>query len=105
MAALHRAIAIEQAHDVTMGVGEYLDLHVARLRKITLQKQTIVAEGGTRQTLGRFDRRRDLGGGIHHLHSLAAAAGAGLDDERKADALCLRNERLRRLIRTMVARG
>ncbi len=105
MAALHRAIAVEQAHDVPVRVGEYLHLHVARLRKITLQQQAIVAEGGARQTLRRFDRRRDLGGGIHHLHPLAAAAGAGLDDERKADALCLRHECLRRLIRTMVARG
>ena len=105
MAALHRAISIEQAHDATVGVGEYLYFHMARQRKITLQQQTVVAECGARQTLRRFNRRRDLGGRVHDLHALAAAARAGLDDERKADALRLRREPLRRLVHTMVAGG
>ena len=60
MAALHRAIAIEQAHDAAVGVGEDLHFDVARLRKVALQQQPVVAEGGARQPLRRFDRRARL---------------------------------------------
>jgi hypothetical protein len=102
MAALHRAIAVEQAHDVAMSVGEHLNFHVACQREVALQQKFIVAERGACQPLRRFHRRRNLGGGVHHPHSLAAAARTGLDDERKADATRLLHQPLRRLIIAVV---
>ena len=103
MAALHRAVAIEQAHDAAVGVGEHLHLHVARPREIPFQQQPIVAERGARQALCGFDCRRNLGGGIHDLHALAAAPRAGFDDEREADTLRLGQQPLRRLVLAMIA--
>ena len=45
MAALQRAIALEQMHGVAVIVGEHLHLDVARPRDIFLDQHAIVAEG------------------------------------------------------------
>ena len=44
MAALHRALALEQVHDVAVVVGEDLDLDVARALDQALDVQRAVAE-------------------------------------------------------------
>ena len=98
VAALHRAVAIEQRDDVALRVREYLHLDVPRRREIALEEQPIVAEGGAREALRRFDRGRHLARRVHDLHALAAAAGARLDDQREADSLGLGLQPLERLL-------
>ena len=44
VAALHRAIALAQMHDVAVFVGQYLNLDVARHFQILLQEHRAVAE-------------------------------------------------------------
>ena len=85
MAALHRAIAVEQADGLSVRVRKDLHFHVASLGKVAFHQQPIVSEGGARQTLRRFHRGRHLRGRIDDLHALAAASGAGLDDQRESD--------------------
>ncbi len=71
--------------------------------KVALHQQPIVSEGGARQTLRRFHRGRHVGGGIDDLHALAAASGAGLDDERKSHPRGFFTEALRRLFAAVIA--
>ena len=92
MAALHGAVAIEQRDGLAVRIGEHLHLDVPRRREVALEQQPVIAERGAREALRRFDRGRDFAGGVDHLHALAAAAGARLDDERKADPLRLGGE-------------
>ena len=46
VAALQRAVALAQMHDVAVAVGDHLDLDVARLAEVLLQIDRVVAEGG-----------------------------------------------------------
>jgi hypothetical protein len=45
VAALHRAVALEQVDAVAVGVAEDLDLDVARLGDVLLDQHVVVAEG------------------------------------------------------------
>ena len=85
MAALDRAVALAEVHDVAVRVGEHLDLDVARLLDVALQVDGGVAERG----LGLVLRLAHGGGkGIriaHDADALAAAAAGRLDHERQAD--------------------
>lgn len=69
-----------------MAVGEYLDLHVARLQQVFLHQHPRVAEGGLGLALGGGKGLGQLGLALHHLHALAAAASGGLEQHRVADA-------------------
>ena len=70
-----------------MAVGEYLDLHVARLQHVFLHQHARVAEGRLRFTPGGFEGFRELILRFDHLHALATATGGGLEQHRVADAL------------------
>ena len=92
VAALHRAVALEQMHDVAVRVGEDLHLDVARPCQIALDQHAVVAE-----RRGGFLLRRGEGGGkfagrCDDAHAAAAAAGDRLDQHGKADARCLVGE-------------
>ena len=56
MAALDRALALEQVDDVAVVVGEDLDLDVARPLDQPLDVQRAVAERGRRLAPRRLDR-------------------------------------------------
>jgi hypothetical protein len=68
--ALHRAVALAQVHHMALGVGEHLDLDVARARDIALDQHVVVAEAGQGlalaagqrgvEVLGRSTRRMPL---------------------------------------------
>ena len=85
VAPLDGTVAIEQRQYGAVPIRQDLHLDVARMRKITLQQQAAVTERGARQTLRGFHRAGHLCRGFHHLHALAAAARARLDDQREAD--------------------
>ena len=51
MPALHRAVALEEMHDIAVPVGEDLHLDVARRLDVALKQHLVVAEGGKRLAL------------------------------------------------------
>ena len=67
-----------------MRIGKNLDLNMPGFREVALHQQVIAAEGSPRQPLRGFNRGRHFVNMADHLHALAAAAGAGLDDERES---------------------
>ena len=86
VAALHRALALEQVHAAAVLVAEDLDLDVARPFEEPLEQQASVAEGALGLGAGRGQRIGNLFRGPHDAHALAAAARDGLDQQREADA-------------------
>ena len=86
VAPLHRAVALEQVHDIAARVREDLDFDVARRRQITFEQHAIVAEGCFRFAPGRRERGAEIASARRDFHALAAAAGRRLDQNRKADA-------------------
>ncbi len=58
VAPLDRALALEEVHGVPVGVGQDLDLDVARARDRLLEVDAVVAEGALRLAAGARDGRR-----------------------------------------------
>ena len=81
MAALDGALALAEVHHVAVGVGQHLDLDVARRLDIALEVDGGVAEGAARLAPRRAQRARQLAGGADHAHALAAAAHGRLDHD------------------------
>jgi hypothetical protein len=104
MAALHRAVALEEIDCVAVRIAEHLDLDVPRRGQVLLQQHPVVAEGGLGLALRRGERRGEVLRTLDDLHSLAAAAGGRLDQHGKADALALAREQRRILAIAVVAR-
>ena len=85
VAALHRAVALEQVDHVVVVVGEHLHLHVARVGQVALD-----VDGGVREELlalarGALERLLELVLRLGDAEALAAAAARGLDGDRIAD--------------------
>ncbi len=84
VAALHGAVAFAQVDGVAVGVGQHLDLDVARVLEELLHVHVRVAERGQGLGLGHLDGGKQVGFGVHHTHAAPAAAAGGLDDDRVA---------------------
>ena len=82
VAALDRALALAEVHDVPVRVAEDLHFDVSRVREVALEQHAGVAEGGRRLAPRRGQRRVETGEVGDHAHPATAAAGAGLDDQR-----------------------
>src|SRR4051812_36578803 len=78
-----------------MGVGEQLDLDVARTLDVALTEDAVVTERRLGLPLRRFECLGEVGRIPDHPHSAAAAARCRLDDQREADLVRLspRNDR------------
>ena len=85
MAALDRALALEQVHDVAVRVGEDLHLDVPGAFDDAFDVERAVAE--CRRRLASCSRHELTGLGIrsNEPHAFSAAAGRGLDEHRIAD--------------------
>ena len=92
VAALHRAVALEQVQHGAGGVGEHLHLDVPRVDHGLLEVERRVAEGGVGLALGRLEGLAQGGGVVDAAHPAPAAAGDGLDEHREADALGRRGQ-------------
>ncbi len=88
MAALHRAIALPEVHQVPVHVAEDLHFDVLGSREIALEEDVGLAEGrrGFAPGLGNFGVK--VFGPVDRPDSAAAAAEARLDHQRVADLLC-----------------
>ena len=87
VAALHRAVALEEVQHGAGGVGEHLHLDVPRVDHGLLEVERRVAEGGVGLALGRLERLAQRRRVVDAAHAAPAAAGDGLDEHREADAL------------------
>ena len=85
MAPLNRAFALAEMNRRAVRVGENLELDVARVAKIALEQNAIVAEGRERFALRAFERFVKARERLDDAHAAAAAAGARLDQQRKTD--------------------
>ncbi len=103
VAALHRAVALEQVDRVAEAVGEHLDLDMARACQVLLDQHAVIAKAARRLALDRGQRGLECLARFHHAHALAAAARAGLDQHRVADAVGLRAQERGVLVVPVVA--
>ena len=71
--------------DVAVGVGEDLDLDVARIDHGLLEDQLARAEGAFGLGPRRADRFEEIGVALDQPHAAPAAAGRGLHHHRQAD--------------------
>ncbi len=94
MAALHRAVALVEVHDVALRVGEDLHLDVAGVDDRLLEEHRGVAERGLGLAHGRVDGVPQLLGPRDPAHAAAAAARDGLDEEREPDVVGRRDQRV-----------
>ena len=91
MAALQRALALAEVHDVAVAVAEDLHFDVARALDPLLDDDAVVTERGPRFALRSRGGLLQLRGGADDAHALAAATGDRLDDNRIASVLARRN--------------
>ncbi len=87
VAALNRTLPLAEVDHVAIGVGEDLDLDMARLLDKLLDEDTVVAEAGTGLVLGRAEALVHFVGRIGDAHPLAPAAGGRLDHDGIADVV------------------
>ena len=85
VAALQRAVAGGDHHDVAVGVGQALRLDVARGVQEPFDETFAAAEGGGGLTHRGLEEFGDFFPGAGHLDAAAAAAESGLDGDRQAE--------------------
>ena len=86
VAALQRAVPLEEVYRVAMRIGEHLDLDMARPRDPALDQHPIVAEARAGLASRTFERIAEFGFGVGAPHPLAAAARHRLHQHREPDA-------------------
>src|SRR5262249_14477203 len=86
VAALERAIALPEMHDVTLAVAEELNFDVARALDQLFDVEATVLEGVFGLGAGVLEIGAERGFIRAHAHSAAAAAGRSLYHDRIADA-------------------
>src|SRR5439155_11051507 len=91
VAALQRALALAEVHDVAVAVAEDLHFDVARALDPLLDDDAVVTERGPRFALRSRGGLLQLRGGADDAHARAAATGDRLDDNRIASVLARRN--------------
>ncbi len=85
ISALDRTFALAEINHIAVLVAEHLDLDVAGIDDEFLDEDPVVAERGLGFGLGETKSFGDFGRRIGDSHSLAAAAGGGLDHDGIAD--------------------
>ena len=103
VAALHRAIALEQIDVVPLRVAKHLNFNMAWALYVFFNQHRIHAKAVDGFALATGERRSEVFAFLDHAHAFAAAAGAGFDQHRVADAVCLALQQGRVLVGTVVA--
>ena len=105
VAALHRAVALEQVDRIGERVGEDLDFDVPGALDVLLDQDPIVTERGLGFALARCERGFEVAAGLDDAHAFAAAAGTRFDQHRISDRVRLRTQERVRLLPAVVARN
>ena len=79
VAALNRALALPQVHDVAVDIGQHLEFDVAGFLDVLLGEHPVVAETGARLVGGGAEAVMRLGVVARNTHALAAAAAEALN--------------------------
>ncbi len=87
MPPLHRAIALEQVHQIAVQIAQELHFDVPGAADVFFQEDIAVAESGRRFALGGFQHRRKFVGRIDGAHAAAAAAVGRFQHDRIAKLL------------------
>ena len=87
VAALDRALALAEMHEVAVGVAQNLDLDVTRARHVALQEDAVVTEAALGFPLGGGHRFFEGVRRQHDAHALAAAPGSSLHQQRVAELI------------------
>src|SRR6266851_9134151 len=103
MAALHRAVALEEMDAIAVAVGEDLHLDMARPRQVFLDQHGVVAERGLGLALGGGESGGEIRRALDDAHALAAAARRRLDEDGKAGFLGLLAKQRRILVGAVIA--
>ena len=98
VAALQRAVALEQMHDIAVSVAEHLNFDVARRENIFLDQHAVVAKSRCGLAPAAFQRAVEVRLGIDPAHALAATTGHCLDQHGIADHGSLAAQARRRLV-------
>ena len=85
MAALHGAVALAQADDIALLVGEDLYLDVPRRCNALFQIDCAVAERGFAFRHGEREGLPQLSVGLYHTDAASAAARTGLEHDGVSD--------------------
>ncbi|CCW19023.1 hypothetical protein EBBID32_33820 [Sphingobium indicum BiD32] len=104
VAALERAVALEQVDDIAMAVAKDLHLDMAWVGDPFFEQDMVIAEAGRGLALAGGERVGEIGGSIDLAHPLAAAARDRLDKDGVADGVGLGREMGGRLVRAEIAR-
>ena len=104
VAALHRAIALEQVNVIALRIAEYLDFDVARTQGIFFNQHRVIPKAIDGFALARRQRGRKVFRRFNHAHAFSAATRASLDEHRVTDAVSFALQQGRVLIRAVVTR-
>src|SRR5215212_2996421 len=85
MPTLNGTFAFAEVNAVPVFIGQDLNLNVPRTLDVTLDIDRTVLKSGESFCLRRFELPKQLIFRPDDAHTAAAAAGSGLDDDRKAD--------------------
>ena len=85
IAALHRAVALEQMHQIAVQVAQNLHFDMARAAHQLFQIHLVVAEGRQRFAARDVELFRQLRFGFDHAHAAPATAPTGFQHQRVAD--------------------
>ena len=81
VAALDGTVTLEQVHDVALGIGQDLDLDVARAQDGLLEEHRGIAERGVSLAHGSLQGFRERLAGVHAAHAASAATGDRLGED------------------------
>ena len=87
MPPLNRALALAQAHDIPVLVGQHLKLDVPRMLDVLLHVKIAVAKGSGGLGLRRLEKTGQFFFVAHDAHASSAASGRSLHDHGKSDLL------------------
>ncbi len=85
VAPLHRAVALEEVHEIAVQVTQYLDFDVPRTAHQLLEVHLVVAESGLGFATRHGQQLRQLRVAFDDAHAAATAAPARLQHHRVAD--------------------
>ena len=103
MAALHRAVALEQVNIVALGVTKHLDFDMARALHVLFDQHRVIAKAVDGFTLARGQRAGKVLGLVDRAHALATTTRARLDQHRVTDAVGLALQQCFVLIAAVIA--
>ncbi len=101
--ALDRALALEQVHQAAVAVAGELHLDMARRADQLFEQHPVVAETGQGLGAGECQGRGKLSRVGDAAHPAPAAAGTGLDEQRKADTFRGRDQHCVALVFFVIA--